>query len=475
MLKQQKEKQQQHQQDIKIDIIERLPFPYGLVRSGVAPDHPEVKNVQNDFDDTVFHDDKHVSFYGNVDVGKTISLDDLRRLYDLVILAYGCDSDRTLSFQKKNDNTPNKNILSAREFVNWYNGHPDYQWVGKDVEVALSKNQMQNIVIVGQGNVALDCARILAKTREELDPTDLTTPALNILHNVNNNEKTIPPKRNISVVGRRGHVQGAFTIKELRELTKLTDAVFTVRKDELEMGLTPVSKEELKQFRPKQRIDKLLHEVAASSSDPDNTPSDTTTEVQLRFLLSPNRVEEDGLVFERTELVGDDIGKQSAKGTGQEERMHFDLCLVSIGYKARPIPGLERVYDDTTGTLNNAHGKVMGESKDQKGSLLAPVYVSGWLKRGPSGIIGTNIADAKDTVGTIIHDMMTNKMEPKSSDLDQRSLKAWLEEEKKQRNVIDWNGYEKINSVETSKEHKRHPEQPREKLIHWDELLYAAK
>jgi NADPH-dependent glutamate synthase beta subunit-like oxidoreductase len=187
-------------------------------------------------------------------------------------------------------------------------------------------------------------------------------------------------------------------------------------------------------------------------------------------------VEEEELIFERTELTVEVIGKQSARRTGREERLPFDLCLVSIGYKARPIPGLEHVYDDITGTLNNTHGKVMDEDKDQNGLLLAPVYVSGWLKRGPSGIIGTNIADAKDTIATVIHDMMRNKnIEPKSSDLDQLSLKAWLEQEKNQENVIDWNGYQKINSVETSKEHKRHPEQPREKLIHWDELLDAAK
>lgn len=190
---------------LKIDVIEKLPTPFGLVRSGVAPDHPDVKNVQNDFS-ALFEDKESISFLGNVCVGQDVSLEELRELYDVVVLAYGCQSDRKLGIPGEDSLS---GILCAREFVAWYNGHPEFDHVGEIVASALSSGGADDpgqatVVVVGQGNVALDCARILAKGRSGLMHTDITSRSLNVLQE--GVKQTV-------VVGRRGHVQASFTIK----------------------------------------------------------------------------------------------------------------------------------------------------------------------------------------------------------------------------------------------------------------------
>ena len=243
---------------IDIDLIERLPTPYGLVRYGVAPDHPEVKNVENDFA-ALFNkqgesQNSSINFYGNVDVGKQIPLSKLQSLYDVVILAYGCQAaDKRLNIPGEDTL---EGVLSAREFVAWYNGHPEFQHIGPIVERCLWKKKSNTtndddttetsisparVVVIGQGNVALDVALVLAKGKPGLIDTDTPTSVLNVLKG---------GVSHVSVVWRRGHVQGAFTIKELRELTKLDkeghNVSFVVRKEELEMGMTDASMEELK-------------------------------------------------------------------------------------------------------------------------------------------------------------------------------------------------------------------------------------
>lgn len=260
---------------IDVDMIERLPTPYGLVRYGVAPDHPEVKNVENDFA-ALFNkqDDSHnssIAFFGNVEIGTQIPLSTLQSLYNVVILAYGCQAaDKRLNIPGEDTL---EGVLSAREFVAWYNGHPEFQHIGPIVERSLWKSNKTKdddsteisisparVVVIGQGNVALDVARVLAKGKPGLIDTDTPTSVLNVLKG---------GVSHVSVVGRRGHIQGAFTIKELRELTKLNaeghNVSFVVRKEELEMGMTDASVEELKGpgGRPKTRIDKLLQDAAS--------------------------------------------------------------------------------------------------------------------------------------------------------------------------------------------------------------------
>ena len=333
---------------VHIDILEKLPTPFGLVRSGVAPDHPEVKNVQNDFSDmfdkyssqdgtTDNIDDRKarasVSFFGNVHVGEDISLQELREMYDVVVLAYGCQSDRKLGIPGEDTLS---GVLCAREFVSWYNGHPDFVHIGEIVRRALGDDPSQaSVVVVGQGNVALDCARILAKGRDGLDETDISSHTLDAIG---------PGVQKTTVVGRRGHVQAAFTIKELRELVNLKkdghDTDFRISQQELDLGTTEASQEELsgKGSRPKIRLDKVLRE-AAKVTTAANDDDACNKSVEVRFLLNPVRFEPpnhqdrdepiDGnrlgaVVCERTRLEGEPF-RQSAVGTGTFETFRADL------------------------------------------------------------------------------------------------------------------------------------------------------
>jgi len=433
-----------------IDMLEKLPTPFGLVRSGVAPDHPEVKNVQNDFS-LLFQGEHAVQLLANVKVGRDVALHELRQMYDIVVLAYGCESDRKLGIEGE---TSLQGILSAREFVAWYNGHPDFVHIGESVKSALGTVKEARVVVIGQGNVALDCARILTKGMSQLLETDIAFHALDVLQE---------GVQNTTILGRRSHVQGAFTIKELRELTKLENTSFVVLETELQLGATDASLVELQNSRPKQRIDTLLHEVAA-------THPTTDKQVHLRFLLNPYKFEpkENGIclgavVCERTQLTGED-GSQRAIGTGEYEVIPADLVLVSIGYKGLAVPDLEEFFDDRRGIVVNSHGKVNSGSETQGG-----LYVSGWLKRGPSGIIGTNIADAKDTVASIVRDLNES---PSPINGDSSCLLSLLQSRGVQ--VVNWNAYQKIEAFESNSRRKRSPKQPREKISDHDQLIHVA-
>ncbi|CAB9522373.1 Probable ferredoxin/ferredoxin--NADP reductase [Seminavis robusta] len=457
---------------IHIDMLERLPTPYGLVRYGVAPDHPEVKNVENDFAQ-LFVDSNRIQFWGNVAVGSdaVVSLEELRELYDVVVLAYGCASDRKLGLPGE---TSLLGIVSAREFVAWYNGHPYFDHIGYEVANALGNDNNDNpkhVVIIGQGNVALDCARVLAKGAQGLKDTDIASRSLPII-----GEDGVA---NVTVVGRRGHIQGAFTIKELRELTKLQaeghGAKFVVLEEELDLGETPASKQELEQkgSRPKVRINKLLRDAAAASSNHDDTTTMDTKQVQLRFLLSPKEFQPSdadpsavgAVVCERTQLEGEP-GKQRAVGTGQLETFPANLVLVSIGYKGTPLPGLEQWFDAQRGVVQNRGGKV-----DEATAALGGLYVSGWLKRGPSGIIGTNIMDAKDTVVNIMKDLDASNSDDSKSDAREKLLELL---QQRGVHVVSWSDFQKIDAKETSASYKRTDQQPREKIVELDEMLEAA-
>ena len=392
-------KKAKHEATLQIDILERLPTPYGLVRYGVAPDHPEVKNVQNDFDQ-LFAADDAVRFWGNVQVGHDVSIAQLRERYHAVVLATGCETDRKLPIPGSHDLS---GILSAREFVNWYNGHPDFVHIGAQVKAALNSSAEPRVCVIGQGNVALDCARIVAKGRPGLVATDIASHALHVLGD---------GVSHVSIVGRRGHVQGAFTMKELRELVKLQqegyDTSFVVREDELDLGTTEASLAELKGpgGRPRVRMDKLLREAAVANTAVSSNESNVASKsIHLRFLMNPVAFEAhpdnpNALGFvrcERTRLEGEP-GQQKAVGTGEYESVPADLALVSIGYKGMALPGTKDWFDEARGVMVHQHGKVDGAT-----STMGGLYTVGWIKRGPTGIIGTNIMDAKDTVVNIVN------------------------------------------------------------------------
>lgn len=455
---------------VDIDMIESLPTPFGLVRSGVAPDHPEVKNVENDFS-ALFEstsDETSIQLWGNVHVGKDISLAELRSLYDVVILAYGCESNKKLGIEGEDSL---KGILSAREFVAWYNGHPDYVHIGNQIHELISDPENSQVVVIGQGNVALDCARILAKGSNGLYDTDIAKHSLPLLQN---------GVKTTTVLGRRGHVQGAFTIKELRELTKLETeghgTSFIVNKEDLDKGMTPASEEELNGAggRPKTRIDKLLRDAALKS---ENNETSLAKEIRLRFLLNPVCFQPDpqnpekigSIICEKTELKGT-AGKQYAVSTGQTEEIPTNMVLLSIGYKGIPLPDMDsEFFDSNKGIVKNVNGKVGSMNVFEDG-----LYVSGWLKRGPSGIIGTNIGDSKDTVSTILSDLTTKEkwLKRKKNNhipMGRQGLDDLLR--KRDVQVVDWEAYKTINNYEKDPSRLRSEVQPREKIVDVHEML----
>ncbi|PHT41465.1 hypothetical protein CQW23_20319 [Capsicum baccatum] len=308
----------------EVDIVDRLPTPFGLVRSGVAPDHPETKVVTNQFSRVA--QNGHCSFIGNVSLGSSISLAELRELYDAVVLSYGAESDQALGIPGEEL----AGIYAAREFVWWYNGHPDCRNLAPDLKSS------DTAVIIGQGNVALDAARILLRPTTELATTDISCHALAAL-----GESSI---RKVYLVGRRGPAQAAFTAKELREVLRIKDLSIEIRQEDL--SKTPADEEELKNNRIKRRIHELLSKAATPAT---SICSPGQKELHFVFFRKPDRfLESDcrngyiaGLRMERTILKEDvESGKQIAVGTGLFAEMECGLVLKSVGYKSIPVDGL---------------------------------------------------------------------------------------------------------------------------------------
>jgi adrenodoxin-NADP+ reductase len=445
--------------DVRIDFFEKLPFPFGLVRYGVAPDHPEVKSVTSTFEEVL--ENNRVQLHCNVTVDdrketpSSIRLEDVRNSYDITVLAYGASSDHNLHLPNENEL---QGILSARSFVNWYNGHPQYANIHQ-TQFSLSK--VRHVVIIGQGNVALDCARILAKDHSELETTDIAKHAINQLRLHH------PHIERISVIGRRGPIQAAYTIKEFRELTKLSQSKLRIFDDEWTAGMTAASLKEVETQRPKKRIVELMQSVVVSESE---SESIAQRSVDIRFLLTPIQLlshEHDqqrigAIQFERTELIGE-ANKQQAKRKEppQQIRLPCDLLLKSVGYKAESISPLT-VPLTTQATVQHSKGKVSQQEQ---------LYVVGWLKRGPQGIIGTNITDAKETVASILQDPKLSAASSSSYSSDRSSTKEEplrvLQQKYPQQfaNSFRWKDVQQLLQVEEELGKQSHPPKIREKLV----------
>lgn len=434
----------------RIDIIDRLPTPFGLVRSGVAPDHPETKIAINQFSRVAQHN--RCAFYGNVKLGSDLSLSELRDLYHVVVLAYGAESDKNLGIPGESLG----GIYSAREFVWWYNGHPDYSSLKPDLKSS------DTAVILGQGNVALDVARILLRPTTELASTDIATHALSALE-----ESSI---RKVYLVGRRGPVQAALTAKELREVLGIKN--LHIRIKETDLTVTPADEEEMKNSRARKRIYELLSKAAAGTSKGDCDQR----ELHFVFFRQPERfLESDeskghvsGVNLEKTILESGGSGKQIAVGTGEFEDISCSMVLKAIGYKSVPIDGLP--FDHRKGIVPNVRGRVVsdagGISQTEPG-----LYVCGWLKRGPVGIIATNLYCAEETVGSISQDIEEEEgVVGKSEKAGRKGLVQLLENKKVKK--VDFSGWEKIDAKEKQMGIERN--KPREKLVTWEDLLAAA-
>ncbi|KAJ8769543.1 hypothetical protein K2173_005146 [Erythroxylum novogranatense] len=438
-----------------VDIIDRLPTPFGLVRSGVAPDHPETKIVTNQFSRVAQHE--RCSFYGNVTLGSAVTLSELRELYDVVVLAYGAESDRALGIPGEDLS----GIHSAREFVWWYNGHPDYRNLNPDLK------STDTAFILGQGNVALDVARILLRPTAELATTDIADHALTALE-----QSSI---RKVFLIGRRGPVQAACTAKELREVLGIKNLHIHINQTDLEKNQE--DEEELKNNRIRRRIYDLLSKEAASGP---SVPTSGQHELHFIFFRKPERFLDSldrighvtAVQFEKTVLKAVGPGKQIAVGTGQFEELESGLVLKSIGYKSVPVDGLP--FDQQKGLVPNVGGRVLSDASRDPTMLQKGLYVCGWLKRGPTGIIATNLYCAEETVGSILEDLQQGAIGSTSSIVKKPGREGLLQL-LSDRNIefVPFSRWQKIDAEERSLGSLRN--KPREKLTTWEDLMKVAK
>jgi ferredoxin--NADP+ reductase len=426
------------EEPVEVDMIERLPTPWGLVRLGVAPDHPKLKSVSRAFERIASK--PGYRFIGNVEVGRHLTHDDLTRLYDAVIYAVGAQTDRRLGIP--GEDLPGS--WSATEFVAWYNGHPDFQDLDLDLNV-------ERAVVIGNGNVALDVARMLALTPEELAPTDTTDPAIDAI-----GSSTI---REIVVVGRRGPAQASFTTPELQELGELAGADVVV--DPADLQLDEASEAALEHDTNARRNVDVLRGFAARE------PTGKPVSLRLRFFYSPVAILGDAKV-EAIELVRNRLedrdGALVAVPTDEHETLSCGLVFRSVGYRGVPLPDLP--FEERRGTIRNEGGRVVGEG----GEPVAGVYCAGWIKRGPTGIIGTNKKDATESVALLLEDVREGRIthapevtaDAVDSLLESRGVRPVL--------YAGWVGIDEVERAAGEKLGR-----PRVKLRTWDELLEAAE
>ena len=408
---------------VEVDLFERLPTPWGLVRLGVAPDHPKVKSVSRAFEKIALQ--PGFRFIGNVEIGRDVSHDELLALYDAVVYCIGAQSDRRLGIP--GEDLPGS--WAATDFVAWYNGHPDYQELEFDLDVSRA-------VVVGNGNVAVDVARMLALTDDELAPTDTTDAALAAFAGSQIEE--------IVLLGRRGPAEASFTTPELIELGELAGADVIVDGAELE-GVEPHGTQAERNLG-------VLREYAARA------PAGKPRRLVLRFLTSPTAILGDGHV-EAVELVGNRLepgpgGTLRAVPTEERETLDAGLVFRSVGYRGVALPGVP--FDEDTGTVPNDGGRV-----DER------LYVAGWIKRGPTGVIGTNKKDATETVERLLDDLREAPRRGRTAaDVDALLLERDLA-------VVMYPGWTSIDEKERAAGEKLG--RPRVKLCTWAELLAAAE
>jgi ferredoxin/flavodoxin---NADP+ reductase len=428
--------------DAEIDLFERLPTPWGLLRGGVAPDHQEIKRLEETFDRQTLQ--RGCRFLGNVEVGVDVSHSELMRHYTAVVYATGAQTDKSLGIP--GEDLPGS--WPATDFVAWYNGHPDYWGIEFDLSA-------ERAVVIGNGNVAADVTRMLALDARELERTDVADHALEALRESRINE--------VVVLGRRGPAQVAFTSAELRELGRL-DGV-DIRVDPGDVELDPASYRWLAEdgtFTARKNME-LLREFAARAPR-----SDSRRRIVLRFLSSPleirgtDRVE--AIDVGRNEIVRTEDGALRARPLNEGvETIECGLVLRSVGYRAVPLPDVP--FDERHFVLPNVGGRVFTPD----GEPLPGVYAVGWIKRGPTGILGTNKRDAEETVSCLVEDLAAGAL-PEPSQPGREQIDALLAE--RTADLVTVEGWRAIDDNEL--ERGRSEQRPRVKLASRDELLAAA-
>ena len=367
----------------EVDMFERLPAPHGLVRFGVAPDHAKIKTVTRAYDTIAAN--PRFRFFGNVEFGRHVILSDLARYYHQVVFATGAQTDRQMGI-------PGEDLIGshpATEFVAWYNGHPDYRDYTFDLSV-------ERAAVVGVGNVAIDVARVLMRTPEELVTTDIAAHALEALR-----ESRI---REVFLLGRRGPAQAAFTNPEVKEIGEMDDADVIVRPDEV--VLDPLSRAQVEAADDRTLVKKI--EILQGYAQ--RPPAGKRRRLHVRFLVSPVELVGDGLAhvrgmrLMRNRLVANDSGGINAEATGEIQDLDVGLVFRSVGYRGVAIPGVP--FDEKRGVVPNEKGRVLDPGSRQP---VPGLYAAGWIKRGPSGVIGTNKPDSAETVGSMVADVVAGR------------------------------------------------------------------
>jgi ferredoxin/flavodoxin---NADP+ reductase len=428
--------------DAEIDLFERLPTPWGLLRAGVAPDHQEIKRLEDTFERQTL--DRGCRFLGNVEVGVDVSHSELMRHYAAVVYATGAQTDKSLGIP--GEDLPGS--WAATEFVAWYNGHPDYRGLEFDLSA-------ERAVVIGNGNVAADVTRMLTLSPRELERTDVADHALEALRESRIEE--------VIVLGRRGPAQAAFTSAELRELGRLDGVDVGVDPDDVE--LDPVSRRWLAEegtFTARKNVE-LLREFAARPAHPD-----ARRRIGLRFLRSPVELRGAGKVeaidIRRNEIVRTDDGALRALALEEDvETIECGLVLRSVGYRAVPLPDVP--FDERYFVLPNERGRVLVAD----GQPLPGVYAVGWIKRGPTGILGTNKRDAEQTMSCLAEDLQAGALPPPPNPAREQ-IDELLAARKP--DVVTVEGWRVIDRHE--RERGRDEQRPRVKLASREALLSRA-
>ena len=428
----------------EVDLFDALPTPYGLVRSGVAPDHPKIKSVTRVYDKTAGK--PGFRFFGGVVLGEHVSRTELLERYPVVVYSFGTAADNRLGIP--GEDRPGSH--GATEFVNWYNGHPE----ATDFSFDLSCGRA---VVIGNGNVAIDVARMLVLDPSELAPTDTADHALDAFEAAGVEE--------VIMLGRRGPAQASFTNPELRELGELVRADVHVDPADLELDEHSRAWLETEADATTKRNVDILRDYSQRE------PTGRRHRISMRFLYSPIEVLGEGeagrvtgVRVVRNQLeVGDD-GRVRAVSTDVDEVIECGLVLRSIGYRGRPLDDIP--FDERRGLVRNEGGRVT----DPDGQPMPGEYVVGWIKRGPTGVIGTNKKDAADTVAKIVADAEQGKLSDRG-DADPQSIEAWLAE--RAPDAVTWSGWQAIDEHERGRgePHGR----PRIKLVRLADLVAAAR
>jgi ferredoxin/flavodoxin---NADP+ reductase len=428
---------------IAVDLYDALPTPYGLVRAGVAPDHPKIKSVTRMYDKTAQHPD--FRFFGGVELGADVTPEDLLERYHAVVYAVGTPTDNAIGIPGE----ARPGSVAATEFVAWYNGHPSYADAAFDLSC-------ERAVVIGNGNVAIDVARMLVLDPDELAGTDTADHAIEAFARASVTD--------VVILGRRGPAQAAFTNPELRELGDLARADVVVDAGELELDPASAAWLESEDASPTVRRNvAMLREFAS------RRPAGKSHRVALRFCRSPVEVLGDrdgpvtGLRVVRNRLEPDPRGGVRAVATGEQEVIPCGLVIRSIGYRGRPLPGVP--FDEHRGLIRNEGGRVCEED----GTPRAGEYAVGWIKRGPSGVIGTNKKCAADTVAGLVEDVQRGRLTAPAAPSGD-AIEAWLRT--RVPGLVTWRGWEAID------EHERglgaRAGRPRVKLVRVPDMLAVA-